>query len=241
MKKAVIFLSLLFFFTAGKFYLFSSEIKVEDIRAEIAKHFEQPKGGIKFTTKIISNTPVSKLGNDFFKENFLYIDYISRQCEEYMDSITEFFGLYLIAKGQKISDFTEKPKMRFSVHELKATAVRFMYPAIVTKEGKIGTRICVTGEGFRDYSKRNIDFEAFTFDAIFNELKKEEDSFLLPRIEEYNKLAGSLKLSTDEQDLLKRAQGFMWAMFYKDKDFEKMLIDCYQRKTEYMPFEIVLE
>ena len=33
----------------------------------------------------------------------------------------------------------------------------------------------------------------------------------------------------------------MWAMFYRDKDFEKMLIDCYQRKTEYMPFEIVLE
>jgi hypothetical protein len=241
MKKAVIFLSLLFFFIASTFYLFSSEIKVEDIRAEVAMHFEQPKGGIKFTSEIISNTPVSKLGNDFFKENFLYIDYISRQSEEYMDSITEFFGLYLIAKGQNISDFTEKPKKRFSVHELKATAIRFMFPVKVTKEGKIGTRICVTGEGFRDYSERNIDFEAFTFDAIFNELKKEEDSFLLPRIQEYNKLAVSLKFSTDEQDLLKRAQGFMWAMFYKDKDFEEMLMDCYQRKAKYMPFEIVSE
>jgi hypothetical protein len=48
-------------------------------------------------------------------------------------------------------------------------------------------------------------------------------------------------LSTDEQDLLKRAQGFMWALFYKDKDFEKMIIDSYQRKAKYMPFEIVLE
>lgn len=241
MKKAVIFLSLLFFLIYSKSYLFSSEIKVEDIRAEIDKHFEQPGGGIKFTEEIESKTPLSKLGNDFFKENFFYIDYISKQSEEYMDSITEFFGLYLIAKGQIISNFTEKPKKRFSVHELKATAVRFMFPVKVTKEGKIGTRICVTGEGFRDYSERNIDFEAFTFDAIFKEIKKEEDSFLLPRIQEYSKLAGSLKLSTDEQDLLKRAQGLMWAMFYKDKDFEKMLIDSYQKKAKYMPFEIVSE
>ena len=135
MKKAVIFLSLLFFFIASEFYLFSSEIKVDDIRAEIAKHFEHPKRGIKFTSEIISNTPVSKLGNDFFKENFLYIDYISRQTKDYMESIADFFGLYLLAKGQKISGYTEKPKKRFSVHELKATAVRFMFPVKVTKEG----------------------------------------------------------------------------------------------------------
>ena len=76
---------------------------------------------------------------------------------------------------------------------------------------------------------------------VFNELKKKKDSFLLPRIQEYNKLAVSLKLSTNEQDLLKRAQGFMWAFFYVDKDFEKMLVDCYQLKAEFMPFEIVIE
>ena len=111
----------------------------------------------------------------------------------------------------------------------------------VTEDGKIGTRICVTGEGFRDYSDRNINFEAFVFDAIFNELKKKEKSFLLPRIGEYSKLAMTFKLSTDEQDLLKRAQGFMWAMFYKDKDLEKMIIECYRNKAEYLPFEIVLE
>ena len=241
MKKAAIFLSLLFFFTASEFYLFSSEIKVENIRAEIAKHFEHPKAGIKFNSEIKSDTPLSKLGNDFFKENFLHIDYLSKHTKDYIESIVDFFLLYLIAKGQKISGLIEKPKKRFSVHDLKATAVRFIFPVKVTKEGKIGTRICVTGEGFIDYSERNIDFEAFTFDAIFNELKKEEDSFLLPRIQEYNKLAARLKLSTDEQDLLKRAQGFIWALFYNDKDFEKMLIDCYQRKTEYMPFEIVLD
>jgi hypothetical protein len=90
-------------------------------------------------------------------------------------------------------------------------------------------------------TERNIDFEAFTFDAIFNELKEKEDSFLLPRIQEYSKVASELKLSTDEQDLLKRAQGFMWALFYKDKDFENMIIDSYQGKAKYMPFEIVLE
>ncbi len=149
--------------------------------------------------------------------------------------------MYLLAKGQKISGLVEKPKEKFSLHDLKATAIRFIFPSKVTKEGKIGTRICVTGEGFLDYSERNIDFEAFTFYAIFNEIKKEEASFLMPRLQEYNKLAVRLKLSTNEQDLLKRAQGLMWALFYNDKDFEKMLIDCYQKKAEYMPFEIVFE
>ena len=63
----------------------------------------------------------------------------------------------------------------------------------------------------------------------------------MPRIQEYGKFVRELKLSTDEKDLLMRAQGALWALFYNDKDFEKMLIECYQEKSEYMPFKIVLE
>lgn len=218
--------------------LFSSEFKVEEIKAEIEKHFEQPKGGIKFSTEIESDSSLTTLGNDFFKENKLYIDYISKQSEEYMDKILYLFELYLISKDSEISGFVEKPKQEISIHDLKATGVRFFFPTTVTEEGKIGTRICVTGEGFRDYEKREIYLEAFSFHTIFNEILKKQDSYILPRVSEYNKLANQLKLSNNNEDLLKRAQGFMWALFYADSDFEKILLDSYHDKEEYLPFKI---
>lgn len=218
--------------------LFSSEFKVEEIKAEIEKHFEQPKGGIKFSTEIESDSSLTTLGNDFFKENKLYIDYISKQSEEYMDKILYLFELYLISKDSEISGFVEKPKQEISIHDLKATGVRFFFPTKVTEEGKIGTRICVTGEGFRDYEKREIYLEAFSFHTIFNEILKKQDSYILPRVSEYNKLANQLKLSNNNEDLLKRAQGFMWALFYTDSDFEKILLDSYHDKEEYLPFKI---
>lgn len=238
MKKIVMYLSFFVFLIFMINPLFSSEFKVEEIKAEIEKHFEQPKGGIKFSTEIESDSSLTTLGNDFFKENKLFIDYISKQSEEYMDKILYLFELYLISKDSEISGFVEKPKQEISIHDLKATGVRFFFPTKVTEEGKIGTRICVTGEGFRDYEKREIYLEAFSFHTIFNEILKKQDSYILPRVSEYNKLANQLKLSNNNEDLLKRAQGFMWALFYADSDFEKILLDSYHDKEEYLPFKI---
>jgi ribose 5-phosphate isomerase RpiB len=242
MKRILVSLALLSTFLGSMGIAIQADFEIEEVKAEIAKHLEKPERGfIKITNEIESDTALSKLGNEFFNENFLYIDYLTKHDESYLESITQVFGLYLISKGEKTTGFSDNTQKDFSLHDLKATAVRFMFPTKVTKEGKIGVRICVTGEGFRDYSERNINFEAFTFDAIFNEIKKEDASFLMTRIQEYGKLARELKLSTSENDLLIRAQGALWALFYNDKDFEKMLIECYQKKSEYMPFKIVLE
>jgi hypothetical protein len=242
MRNAVIILTSVCLLFGSIIFAMHEEFGIEEIKAELAKHLEKPESGfIKIKTEIESNTALSELGNAFFRENYLYVDYLTKHDESYLESISQVFGLYLISKGESVSGFSDITQTKFSLHDLKSTAVRFMFPTKVTKEGKIGVRICVTGEGFRDYSERNIDFEAFTFDAIFNEIKKEDASFLMPRIQEYGKLARELKLSTDEKDLLMRAQGALWALFYNDKDFEKMLIECYQAKSDYMPFKIVLE
>lgn len=155
-----------------------------------------------------------------------------------MDKILYLFELYLISKGCDIAEFVEKSREEISIHDLKATGVRFFFPVKVTDEGKIGTRICVSGEGFRDYEKRDIYLEAFSFHTIFNEILKKKDSYILPRVEENNKLANQLKLSNNNEDLLKRAQGFMWALFYADENFEKILLDSYHDKEEYLPFKI---
>jgi len=219
-----------------------TEWKIEDVKTEIAKHLEKSERGfVKIMPVIESDTPLAKLGNGFFEDNILHIDYLTKHDTNYMESVVRFFCLYLVAKNHKTSGFDDQPKKSYSLHDLKATAVRFFFPMKVTEDGKIGTRICVTGEGFRDYPERNLDFEAFIFNAIFSELKKKEKSFLLPRIQEYNKLAVALGLSTDEKVLLTRAQGFMWAMFYMDKDLEKLILDSYQKKAKYLPFKLVSE
>ena len=238
MRKIVLWLSFFVFLIFLITPLFSTEFKIEEIKAEINKHFEQPKGGIKFTAEIESGSSLATQCNDFFKENELCIDYISKQSQEYTDKILYLFELYLISRDNEISGFVEKPREEISVHDLKATGVRFFFPTKVTEEGKIGTRICVSGEGFQDYEKRDIYLEAFSFHTIFNEILKKKDSYILPRVEENNKLANQLKLSNNNEDLLKRAQGFMWALFYADSNFEKILLDGYRDKEAYLPFKI---
>ena len=149
--KSYVFLSvvLLLFMNVGS-YGSQTEWKVEDLQSELAKHLEKPERGfIKITPEIASDTPLAKFGNDFFEANFLYIDYLTKHDPNYLESAVHLFGLYLLAKDQKISGFTDNSKKSFSLHDLKTTAVRFFFPMKVTEDGKIGTRICVTGEGFR--------------------------------------------------------------------------------------------
>jgi len=240
MKKGAIYIFLHFVVFAAIAISFPEQIKPDDVMTEVEKHFNQGRVGVNFKSEIAADTPFSKMGNDFFNENFLYIDYLTKHSPEYMDSIAGLFTLYLIAHDQNVQGYIEKPKRRYTLHELKATAVRFILPIKVSPDGKIGTQICVSGEGFKDYPDRDINFEAFIFDAIFNEIKN-KDGFLIGRITEYSKFAGALKLSTNQEALLKRAQGLMWALFYKDLDFEKALLERYQSKAEYLSFEVTLE
>lgn len=238
MKKGVVYIFIHFIIFVAIGISFPEQIKPDDVLAEVEKHFTQGSIGIKFKSEIAADTPLSKMGNDFFNENFLYIDYLTKHSPEYMDSIAGLFTLYLIAHDQNVQGYIEKPKRRYTLHELKATAVRFILPFKVSPDGKIGIQICVSGEGFKDYPDRDINFEAFIFDAIFNEIKN-KDGFLIGRITEYSKFAGALNLSTNQEDLLKRAQGLMWALFYKDLDFEKALLECYQNKAKYLSFEVL--
>ena len=239
MKKLGIILPVFIFFICGA-AVFSAEITSDDIRKEIDKHFAQSQGPIKFITEITADSTLSKIGNKFFTENFLHIDYLTKHDTDYIESVIELFSLYLKAGGEQISDFTEKPRKEFTVFDMKSAGIRFIFPFRVAEDGKIATMICVTGLAFQDYVKRDIKFEAFIFDAIFNEIKNKDIS-LLVKVKKYGKLIRELNLSTNDDDLLKRAQGFMWAQFYSDKDFARMLIESYQKKADYLPFKIMIE
>jgi len=125
-----------------------------------------------------------------------------------------------------------------AIHDVKAIAVRHIFPLRTNAEGKIGTLICASALGFKDYPERNVPVEAFTFQTVFNETKK-ENNFVFARVHEYGELAKSLRLSNNPEDLIKRAQGIYWALFYQNPEFEKLLLDAYSKDATILPFKIV--
>jgi hypothetical protein len=106
------------------------------------------------------------------------------------------------------------------------------------KGGKPEVRICVAGEGYKDYPDRNKKLEAFLFESVFNGLTKGK---LDKKIEEFMNIVARLNLSTDNDTAIKRAQGAFWWFFFQDKDFEKILLDSYNNKKDYLPFEITID
>jgi hypothetical protein len=122
MKKGVVYIFIHFIVFVAMAISFPEQIKPDDVVAEVEKHFGQGSVGIKFKSEIAADTPLSKMGNDFFNENFLYIDYLTKHSPEYMDSIAGLFTLYLIAQDQNVQGYIEKPKRKYTLHELKATA-----------------------------------------------------------------------------------------------------------------------
>lgn len=76
---------------------------------------------------------------------------------------------------------------------------------------------------------RNLQLEGFIFNAIFADVKKDQDSVLLACLGEHAKLGKALCLSTDKEIALKRACGVLWALYYNDESFDKILREVYQR------------
>jgi len=217
--------------------LAAQEMSREAVGLEVQKHFASPKPNFAFSEEIPGEGDLARLLNAFFKDNFLYVDYLSRESKDYQEGLIESACAYLETQGQKISGFAPKPKTPVTVHELKIIAARNLFPLRVSPEGKIGTLICASALGFKDYPERNVTVEAFAFQTIFNNSKL-EGSFILDKVREYAELARSMKLSINSDDVIKRAQGIYWILFYQNQDFEKLLLEAYAEKAKILPFEI---
>jgi hypothetical protein len=214
------------------------EVSRETVASEVEKHFLNPKPNFAFTEEVAGQDDLTRQVNYFFKENFLYIDYLSRESKEYKEPLIDSVCAFLADRGWKISNFSPKPRTPLPVDDLKIVAVRHIFPLRTNAEGKIATLICASALGFKDFPGRQIEVEAFTFDAIFNEIKKEE-SYILTRVRELGELARKMKLSDNNDDLIKRAQGLFWILFYSDPEFEKLLLKAYEVKARFLPFEVV--
>lgn len=216
----------------------AQEIQRESVASEVKRHFLSPKPNFAFSEEVPGEDDLTKQVNSFFKQNFLYVDYLSREAKDYEENLVDTVCAFLESRGWKISHFSPQPKTPISVHELKTIAVRHIFPLRLTSDGSIATLICAAAAGFKDFSERNIALEAFTFQTIFSDLKK-EPSFVLSKVREYGQLAKSMKLSTNPDDLIKRAQGIYWVLFYQNKEFEALLLAAYTEKAKILPFEII--
>jgi hypothetical protein len=218
--------------------LTAQEISRETVGLEVQKHFANPTPPTTFVQEIAGEGDLIKLVNAFFVENFLYVDYLSRELKDYQGGLVDSVCAFLEAQGNKVPGYSPPPKTPVAIHDVKAIAVRHLFPLRTSPEGKIATLICASALGFKDCPERNITVESFAFQTIFNDIKK-EDSFILAKVKEYAELAKSLRFSTNPEDLIKRAQGMFWILFYQNAQFEKLLFEAYSKKATILPFEIV--
>jgi hypothetical protein len=218
--------------------------------------------GMKIISDVESNGVLTEFCNTFLNENFLYVDYLVKDVmvsylkerdhtihepdkvisnyreyliknKEKLYPVIGVFAAYLKAKGQVIEDGTPLTKEKIDLVDFKALAVRNIIPLKFSDSGKLMYKICVAGEGFVDYAERNTQVEAFAFDTIMNAFK---DGSLEPITERCSHIVDYLKLSTEADTAIRRAQGVFWALLFVNQDFEKLLLDQYIEKKDYLPF-----
>jgi hypothetical protein len=223
---------------------------------------------VEIIKEIKSEKELSDLCNQFIADNYLYLDYFiidlftaflknqnkSREDpdafkqefykyvienKEFLFPFVEIFGLFLESKNHGLTGFDGQPKKKvFTLTQLKAIAIRNIFPYKMTKSGNPAVKICVAGEGYKDFPDRNKQLEAFSFESVMNGIEKTE---LYNRIQALSNDIGKLNFSTDNEAAIKRAQGAIWWSFFQDKEFEKILLDSYNKKKGYLPFVIKIE
>ena len=202
--------------------------------------------------------------DEFIKENYFYLDYLVKEemvsylnnkdenikdpveivksfspylklNEDFSTHVADFFNLFLKSKGYEVANFVEEPKKVYTFEEFKTTAVRNVFPTKGAEEGKLIYKLCVGGEGYKDYPNRNIYLEAFAFEIIFKERNSDIFNKVLKNCEDVIK---KLQFSTDYETLIKRVQGSIWSVMFLDERFANILKEGYNTKKNYLPFRI---
>lgn len=251
--------------------LHRKELEKEIMNRLVLKHSTHQNRNLYYIDiikEIKSGKEISDLGNQFIEDNYLYLDYFTKdlnssffknrdksneepdelkqEFNEYLQknkkSLKPFivlFRLFLKSKGHGLTGFAGEPKKKeFTFVQLKAIAVRNIFPNKMTRSGRPVVKICVAGEGHNDYPDRDKHLEAFSFESVMNGLKKGK---LDKKIKEFMNIVEKLKFSTDNDAAIKRSQGAFWWFFFNDKDFEKLLLDSYNNKKAYLPFVIKID
>ena len=247
------------------------ELEKEIMNRLVLKHTPHPDRNlyyIEIIKEVKSGKEISDLCNQFIEDNYIYLNYFFKDLipsffknqnkskkdpdalkqefnkfliekKEFFIPFVEMFGLFLKSKNYGLTGFDGQPKKKvFTLAKLKAIAVRNIFPYKMNKNGKPALKICSAGEGFKDFPDRNKQLEAFSFESVMNGIEKSD---LYKRIEALRNNIGKLNFSTDNEAVIMRVQGAFWWFFFHDKEFEKILLDNYNKKKEYLPFVIKID
>jgi hypothetical protein len=161
-----------------------------------------------------------------------------KEKKEFAAAVTDFFASFLKSRGHDIQGFKEMSKQEFSFEELMRVSIRNIMPLKISDNGIIMYKICVEGEGFADSPERNKNLEAFSFQTVMNSFQAGE---LKEIMDDCRNSVKPIILSTNNETMVKRAQGGYWLFLYNDGRFNKILEEAYRSKSAYLPFEIIFK
>lgn len=149
---------------------------------------------------------------------------------------------YFASQGKVLEGSASlEPPRAVPLQEVQNLAARFFYPDAVQPSGEVVGHICVGINGIKDLErKRDLTLEAFVFGAIFQDL--EEPTYgVRQEFKEAMALVNTLGLSSHAETRLTRAQGVVWARMAKREGLRALLLEEYQKRSAYLPFQVIVE
>ncbi|MFK8044637.1 MAG: hypothetical protein AB8B72_04030 [Crocinitomicaceae bacterium] len=213
-----------------------------------------------FVTKRVNKLKEGECYAKFVNENEWYIDYLKGNFSSYKkDTIlleikdsTELQKQFIsnLKKDttfnsilKKVEEKINKPKTfvsdTISLDQLMNYAVKFFLITGINENGHYLGQVCGGHNGLRFTNEtRNPHVEAFCFATIFENYDGKLYSMqaeLINGIKEVIKV----KLGTNIDDRLLRAQGALFLVMKNNKTLKKLLLKTYKKKREYLPFVIL--
>ncbi len=145
---------------------------------------------------------------------------------------------------KNINDFFAKtlcPEYKqdtISIDKLLNFAVKFFFVYKLDEIGDYRGKVC---SGLNAIDKtdsiRNPQVEAFCFSSIFSNYEGEKFNMLNEFKKGLTELY-SIKLGTNNNDILLRAQGALFFIMKQNENLKKMLLYEYEKRKDYLPFVI---
>jgi len=223
------------------------------LKAEKLKHGEM-EYIIKSVNPVITGSCIENLVNN----NIQYIDYLLTHFSDgkmYSELVSIEDSVEMQIKFSEklandslfnalMTEFADKTinkkleKDSIDIDYLINLAVKYFAILSINKDGHFSTRICTGFNLIKETEpERNPLVEAFVFSSVFKNLNSEKYNLYVDFVGFVRNIY-KLNLGTANNERLLRAQGALFMAMRENSKLREMLIDEYNNKKEFLPFEL---
>jgi hypothetical protein len=223
------------------------------LKAEKLKHGEM-EYIIKSVNPVITGSCIENLVNN----NIQYIDYLLTHFSDgkmYSELVSIEVSVEMQIKFSEklandslfnalMTEFADKTinkkleKDSIDIDYLINLAVKYFAILSINKDGHFSTRICTGFNLIKETEpERNPLVEAFVFSSVFKNLNSEKYNLYVDFVGFVRNIY-KLNLGTANNERLLRAQGALFMAMRENSKLREMLIDEYNNKKEFLPFEL---